>query len=341
MKNEDDQSLFAWGYPGYRHTMLPGPMCGAAVSCFANSPADFARCSQVRPWPVGASHYVITNKGLQIEMAVRRLLTGDYIGRLNCTLKAADSNGWTIVIPLVRLIGSMNVFYRPEDLVPERVPVEFFEGIKPQHIYISRSIPALVPWKAGIRLSSNFLRDIEVKEIHPPNWDLRRGLCLVHESSTGAEIGGEQSIILLLDCLTKQAAHFVLQIEYSFKLNRFGSQPTAARVSAAASHTPWERYPSLLQLMVSKHNDHDESMLDWQEDFVYEPMEGDHSHGSAADGFQNYFPNNHSRRICCNPSKQSGPEWKIGVRYEGIQPFITAIKSSIQRTPSFGQDTPT
>lgn len=148
MKNEDDQSIFAWGY---RADILQHGVAGpGAVSYLATMPSEFEFCRQIRRISVGSRHYTITNKGLHIAMAVRKLITGDYVGQLNCSdLHAKEQSypGSTIVVPLIRHDDNNNTFYRPAALIPEPLPEDFFHAVDLQHIYISGCIPTLLPSK--------------------------------------------------------------------------------------------------------------------------------------------------------------------------------------------------
>ncbi|PMD64529.1 uncharacterized protein K444DRAFT_625780 [Hyaloscypha bicolor E] len=109
MKNEDDRSIFAWGFD----------TVGSRISCFANSPADFAGCGDLddfRTVGTHSGHVVMTNKGLSMEMRIIRLTTGDYIGQL--TGKILDRLVY-LAIPLIRHRRKENVFYLPRINVPQ------------------------------------------------------------------------------------------------------------------------------------------------------------------------------------------------------------------------------
>jgi hypothetical protein len=117
MKNEDDQTIFAWGYGSC------GVVGGGATSFFAKSPDDFANCNKLEPFFLAStkpSHYVTTNKGLHIEMALLKLITGEFVGRINC-LDATDSNLHCLAIPLLEVGGLEDVYYRPSALALQNV----------------------------------------------------------------------------------------------------------------------------------------------------------------------------------------------------------------------------
>lgn len=159
MKNEDDRSIFAWGFD----------TVGSRISCFANSPADFAGYGDLEDFrTVGthSGHVVMTNKGLSMEMRIIRLTTGDYIGQL--TGKILDRLVY-LAIPLVRHRRKENVFYLPRINVPRPVSWFTFERVSPKPIYISESFPKLARWSTGIRLSRDFLTKFHVREVHPAN----------------------------------------------------------------------------------------------------------------------------------------------------------------------------
>jgi hypothetical protein len=159
MKNEGDRSIFAWGFD----------TVGSRISCFANSPADFAGCGDLEDFrTVGthSGHVVITNKGLSIEMRIIQPTTGDYIGQL--TGKILDRLVY-LAIPLVRHRRKENVFYLPRINVPQPVSWFTFERVSPKPIYISESFPKLARWSTGIRLLRDFLTKFHVREVHPAN----------------------------------------------------------------------------------------------------------------------------------------------------------------------------
>ena len=156
MKNDDDQSIFAWGYrspSGAGETRAP--------SYFAQSPAEFEHCYHLTAYTAGtkSSHYSTTNKGLHIEMCFFRLITGHYIGLMNCTESARDlgEDVACLATPLARPDGDENVFYRPAAVSPELFPSAMFKGIEPKPVYISRSASTLVSYLTGIKISHNFL----------------------------------------------------------------------------------------------------------------------------------------------------------------------------------------
>ena len=171
IKNEDDLSILAWGFRG-------GVLGG--TSCFASSPFEFAG-SGVLDDDISDStcpgHVVLTNKGLYMDMSIVQLTTGDYIGRVIEGRRHLKC----FVIPLVRHRhnGKEAIFYRPPLNIPQWVNAGLFENINPQPVYISKSTPKLDRWNAGIRLSPAFLEELQVKEVHPPNWNLSDGWCLM------------------------------------------------------------------------------------------------------------------------------------------------------------------
>jgi hypothetical protein len=257
IKNDDDHSIFAWGYEGPN---------GSGASCFASSPAEFARCSQVRkhkPAGVKSTHYTSTNKGLHIEMSLLRLITGDYVGRIHCS-DATDVDSWCIAIPLVPLDLDDKTFYRPHPIRPERVPSIMFVDIDPCPIYISRLSPAFKTWKSGITLSQNFLAEFTVETIHPPTWQITDGEVL-HPSDMPI---GPQRRTILLNCVSKNKSKFVVRVDYTFNVNKPGYRepfsrltPRSAKIYAA--RLPWSI--SLLELMVCG-----DQRIEWREDFYLE-----------------------------------------------------------------------
>ena len=205
MKKDDDHTIFAWGYAS-----TSGVLKGLAAY-FARSPAAFAGCGKLRPyrWNSGkSSHHIITNQGLLIEMSVLQLVTGEYIGKLNCM----EHLGYVIAIPLVQLYADDNMFYRPAAIRPGLVAHERFHAINKKPIYISSSMPRLIPCRAGIKLSSRFLNEVKVVETHPPNWDLSQGL--FREAEAWNPIYQQQ--LLFLNCFDHKGVNFIVRIDYTF-----------------------------------------------------------------------------------------------------------------------------
>jgi len=149
LKNEDDLSIFAYSFDISR----------GAISCLATSPADFAGCGSLKDNkidPSHSSHVVMTNKGLNIDIPIIRLVTGDYVGQLKAKI---GPNLICLAIPLARYREEEHVFYRPCSNVPQQLSSNIFEHVQPTPIYISKKSPKLVRWSMGLRLSRAFLRD--------------------------------------------------------------------------------------------------------------------------------------------------------------------------------------
>jgi hypothetical protein len=265
MKNEDDHTIFAWGF---------GCVGGIGLSCFASSPANFAGCSDLQDQRSGgthSSHIVMTNKGLNITMPVIRLFTGDYIGQLIATNNGAHL---CLGIPLFKHSeDDDDVFYRPPPNTPEEVSREIFHGVSPKPIYIIRSAPKLIRHKLGIRLSTRFLEEIDVREAHPPNWDVSGGW---YSMGLFDELLEKDDKMVLLGCRSRSSReHFVVRLDYKFRGLQNSLQvlydrpalplPVAAKVMA--SPLPLQSSTiivPLLEVIASKGKNFDE-MMQWEE----------------------------------------------------------------------------
>jgi len=209
MKNEDDQTIFAWGYGS---CSMVG---GGATSFFAKSPDDFASCNKLEPFFLAStkpSHYVTTNKGLHIEMALLKLITGEFVGRINC-LDATDSNLHCLAIPLLEVGGLEDVYYRPSALALQKCRSSWFRGIDPKPIYINRTVSNFRYWAVGIRLSDDFCKSITVRAVHPPNWDLSQVQSWKRFGPVYPGFKTEGQIILL-DCINNQVINFVIRVDH-------------------------------------------------------------------------------------------------------------------------------
>jgi hypothetical protein len=283
IKNEDDLSILAWGFRG--------TVVGRA-SCFASSPVEFAGCGDFHVHTSDITctgHVAITNKGLNMEMSIVQLTTGDYIGGL-----AENSIFQCLAIPLVRHKhdGNEAMFYRPPLNIPQLINAKFFENIRPQSVYISKSTSKLVRCHAGLRLSDAFLKEFQVNEIHPPNWDLSNGWLLLSLYQNSEWLKGDQMI--LLGCSNKSGNMFAIRIDYTFEAGVNEAyhflRPKSARLLASPIVFSEGPYFSLLELIVGEGHDVDK-MLDWQKNIVLERLEPSGVNGSAQ------IRNSYTRRL--------------------------------------------
>ena len=297
IKNEDDLSILVWGF---RDTVVGG------ASCFASSPVEFAGCGNFDQFMRDSTcpgHVAITNKGLNMEMSVVQLITGDYIGRL--------IEGYflqCLAIPLVRHRHSGNeaMFYRPPLNIPQLVNAKFFENIRPQSVYISKSSSKLVRCHAGLRLSDAFLKEFDVNETHPPNWNMSNGWLLLSLYENCEVRNCDQMI--LLGCSNKSGNMFAIRIDYTFEAKGNGVyrflRPKSARLLASPMVFSEGPYFSLLELVAAEGHEVDK-MLDWQEDIVLERLEP-----SGVGRFAR-IRNSYDRRLHLDQTR--GHEWKIDV----------------------------
>jgi hypothetical protein len=283
MKNEDYRSIFAWGF----NTV------GGGMSCFASSPADFAGCGQLydrRSARTHSSHILMTNKGLNITMSIIQLYTGDYIGEL----KARGPDMLCLAIPLVGYAEDEDVFYRPSLNVPTQVHPKSFKRVDPKPIYISRSVPKLLRWNTGIRLSSAFLKNVEVTEVHPANWDLSAGCCL---KGLFEDFQREKQTILL-GCRDKKGDKFAIRVDYTFEIASQWNHSLSPKETGIFA-SPF-RASSLLELMVVKGERFDEIMA-WQKDVVLKDIGTSVGDGENCSGY--------SWRVRLDQSRRH--EWEI------------------------------
>jgi hypothetical protein len=293
IKNEDDLSILAWGFRG---TVVGG------ASCFASSPVEFAGCGNLDAYTSNTTctgHVAITNKGLNMEMSIIQLTTGDYIGRL-----AEDSVCQCLTIPLVRHKhgGNEAMFYRPPLNIPQLINAKFFQNIRPQSVYISKSASKLVSYRTGLRLSDAFLKEFEVNEIHPPNWDMSSGWLLLSLYENSEVQNCDQMI--LLGCSNKSENMFVIRIDYTFDVWATGVlRSKSVRLSVSPMVLSEGPYSSLLELILGEGRDIDK-MLDWQADIVLKRLEPSGVNGSAQ------IRNRYTRRLHLD---RKGVGWEIDV----------------------------
>lgn len=210
-----------------------------------------------------------------MEMSIIQLATGDYIGRL-----IEGSVLQCLAIPLVRHRHSRNeaIFYRPPVNIPQLVNAKFFENTRPQPVYISKSASKLVTYHAGLQLSDAFLKEFQVNEIHPPNWNLIDGWLLLSLYQNPEVLKPGQTI--LLGCSNKSGNMFAIRINYTFEDRANVLWPISIRLSASPMVFSEGPYFSLLELIVGEGHDVNK-ILDWQDDIVLERLEPSGVNGSA------------------------------------------------------------
>jgi hypothetical protein len=162
-------------------------------------------------------------------MSVLQLVTGEYIGQLDCMEHVED----VIPIPLVKPYTDDNIFYRPVAIPPRPVWRQGFHAIDKKPVYISSSMPRLFCWRAGIKLSNGFLNEFRVVETHPPTWDLSQGL--LWESEDRKSLQHQQ--LFFLNCCNNKRSNFIVRIDYTFEtFYGSGAWPQTAKI--LAGHKP-------------------------------------------------------------------------------------------------------
>ncbi len=156
----------------------------------------------------------------------------------------------------------------------------------------------------GLRLSRAFLKEFQVNEIHPPNWNLSKGWSLQSLYERSEVLKCDQMI--LLGCSDKSGNIFAIRIDYTFQTKVFENyhslRPKSARLFASPMAFSGGPYFSLLELIVGKGHNIDK-MLDWQEDIVLERLEPPGVYGS------DQIRNRYTRRLHLGQLK--GIEWEI------------------------------
>ncbi|PMD43848.1 HET-domain-containing protein [Hyaloscypha variabilis F] len=215
VRSVHDHSIFAFGY---------GLSALKYDSNLAVSPSDFRFCKCVKSnLPLyydiitsNRSHYTSTNNGLHIQLRLLPLVTGNWIGMLECYDDNIKGGYCAIAVPLFQSRTSKEVFFRHPAACPELVTTQPFRGVNPRQIYIEKSKPTFTKYISGIKLSSRFSKHITVKGTYPPYWDIARG---EHEEPwLSPDILHKQ--VIILDCVNNQGETFLIKIEYSYKRDR-------------------------------------------------------------------------------------------------------------------------
>jgi hypothetical protein len=169
MKSSYDETIFAWGTSSGDD--------GNAFSLLASSPADFYGCEGFVPVPpkgIKSSHYVLTNKGLLIEMNISGIIRGNVsIGRLNCSsLEAKHSK--SIAVPLICSMEDDTVFFRAKGSAPVLVSSSLFHGNNRAHVYLHRdSAEPMILLPCGLSIDywlAGTTARLMITEFYPPAW---------------------------------------------------------------------------------------------------------------------------------------------------------------------------
>jgi hypothetical protein len=220
------------------------------------------------------------------------LVTGEYIGQLNCT----DDDGAVIAIPLVKPYADDNLFYWPVAIRPGPVWAKRFHAIDKRPIYISSSIPRLFGWRAGIKLSTNFLNELRVVETHPPNWDLSEGL--IWESGDPKPSHRQQ--LLFLQCCNNKGDNFIVRIDYIFDTPDGWPQTAKVLVGQMPSFSSGEMLSLLEALAPGVELD---KFLALQQSFIIERIE--------VSSDENQIGDSYPRRLQLQLNQSDKHEWEI------------------------------
>ncbi|RFU24402.1 hypothetical protein B7463_g11935, partial [Scytalidium lignicola] len=254
-KDYDDHSLLFWY--DQSSTVTGG-------SCFAHRPADFSRSSDARVikpdsiYHTKSGHYLTTNKGLLIQLSIIQLESRDFVARLNCntTMLGASSYGnMCVAIPLVRIWGEENSFYRASTTRPQLVRTLSFRNTPPTSIYIAKRSPLYATWTSGFTTQPNFKDLLSINAIHPPNWRMGEVIATEQDVKSGYQV-------IFLDCTGKEGQNIAVRIEYSYGVadgNLRKLYPKKLKCFLAL--IPKAR--SLMELLVMEANESRQDDLDW------------------------------------------------------------------------------
>jgi hypothetical protein len=255
IKSSDDESIFAWGF------LQPSE---ESASLFASSPKDFVNCGKllpVTPAGVKSSHYLLTNKGLHIEMSICDVPIGGgtLIGRLNCsTFEERDSK--SIALPLIRSKKDENTFSAARECAPVLVSSSLFPESARAHVYLQSDPAAFLnsTWFfCGFKIEYQHL-GIKINEIYPPAWRgiLDSGLLW----NKYEEMTIQQHSILFL-CEIDHRPNFAVRIDYTFQVEKHWLKPQEVQFRAAFI----EKGKALAELMIENRERNIDAVLEWRE----------------------------------------------------------------------------
>lgn len=273
LKASDDESIFAWGFR--KKSTLMGHDPTSIYQLFASSPADFAHCGVLNPSiPAGVrpSHYILTNKGLLIEVNVWNLPIegGVAFARLNCAQvrqrHTDHTRGKSVVLPLVSSRENDMLFFRHRGAKPVLVSSNLFPDNQ-AHIYVHRSIDhGSEEYRSGLSITQDCIQEVaykfsrQIEEFYPPTWRRIMDAASIAESRKNLET--QRQNILLSVVNGSYQLDYVVWFDYRYSLkpgiNRLFPEKLICRASFL------ERGKSLAEAIMQNKGALEE-MLDWQE----------------------------------------------------------------------------
>jgi hypothetical protein len=279
LKKSDDHSIFAWG--------LDGIFCERSVdgeSPMAISPADFRQCRFVvprRPEEDPSNHYEITNTGIRIELPLLRLLSGEYLARLNCTLNSGPPEilleDKYLCLLLLPSRDRRKVFYRRTTASPILIPFRYFKKASSQNLYLAPSpdITYQQTRNGPLFVSRNCSKFFNVQFTYPAVVDIYEGVYyLLSDLWTQLKDGNG----IYLDCLSVDGEKFALRIRFTFETDEIGEYETAPTMADISISRQRNCY-SMAEIMMLETVDMSPEVR-WERDivigqqmFVLEPTE--------------------------------------------------------------------
>jgi hypothetical protein len=226
MKSSNDESLFAWGLGKTPEQMF---------SILASSPAAFENCGDLlpsTPTEFKSSHYLLTNKGLHIEMSICNLPIGGgtSIGRLNCS-SIKDIGTKSIAMPLICSRQDESTFFRAAGCEPVLVSSSLFPHSARDQVYLLRGLAdGIHGFHCGFTVRFKFFgksAEFKIEEIYPPAW------CSImsggHMWNQRGYLNTQQQGILFL-CENVHGRNFAVRIDYVFQFCRIFGTSNSSRI---------------------------------------------------------------------------------------------------------------
>lgn len=143
MKNSEDQSLFAWSPLNATEVwdldlVVPmGPEEGSSI--FANSPKEFANAGTVRPTSSRGEPYMLTNKGVRMDIPILPLERGLFLVILECNYEGDLSQQLSIVVQKLHG-GSSNQFVRHDMVGMIKISQAMIQRAEVGTVYLCKKI---------------------------------------------------------------------------------------------------------------------------------------------------------------------------------------------------------
>ncbi|RDW58282.1 hypothetical protein BP5796_12212 [Coleophoma crateriformis] len=170
IKEVDDQSLFAWGFPNPNSMQNDDCFLGDGAGVLAIHPVDFAMSQNIIPFPSKSvvQPYSMTNKGLRIELPLVKVINESEI-HWTALLDCHYEDDFSAVIGFsLEKTEKTSEFLRSSKIATRRYPIELMKEAELRTVFIRKQLS-----KRGSKKSTRKCL-IRVKSIQPNEYTMIR-----------------------------------------------------------------------------------------------------------------------------------------------------------------------